>query len=176
MCHSQICLLWRSAGVSGLAHRLEPKAIFLQAPQSSERIHGQATGGPHGLPSFPSQRHTEDPVLDISALEPKMSCLSTLCGKHHHPPPHPRPHPPRKHAPRCDETGKQWSGKQKGINIPPRSITAAEAACGRRHTSIHRGGDKEQPGSSEGRRATALRRRCIPCLGTCRQCRHPVTS
>lgn len=119
MCHSQICLLWRSTGVSGLAHRLEPKAIFLQAPQSSERVHGQATGGPHGLPSFPSQRHTEDPILDISAPEPKMSCLSTLCGKHRHPPPHPRPHPPQKHTPRCDETGKQWSGKQKGINIPP---------------------------------------------------------
>lgn len=110
----------------GVQTKQQP-AIFLQAPQDSERIHGQATGGPHGLPSFPSQRHTEDPVLEISAPEPKMSYLSTLCGELHHPP----PHPPRKNAPRYDETGKQWSGKQKGINIsPPQSQLQRQHVAG----------------------------------------------
>lgn len=155
---------------SGAQTNQQP-AIFLPAPLYSKRIHGQATrvGGTHGPSTSPSQRHTMDPVLEISTTEPAMSYLSSLHGVHHH------HHRHRNNTPRYDEKEKQWTRKQKSINIFP-PIRAAQTACGRRDTRVHWGGEKEQPGSSEGRKATVLRRSCIPCLGTCRQCRHPVTS
>ena len=61
-----------------------------------------------------------------------MNSLSNLCGVHPH---------RRNKAPRYDKTGKQWSVKQKGINISP-LITAAEAACGRRDDGVHWGTEK----------------------------------
>lgn len=176
ICNSQICLLWKSTGSSCLAHHLEPKRTSSQRSSSQPLCTPNASmdkqpglGGPHGPSTSPSQRYTMDPVLEISTTEPEMSYLSTLHAVHHH------HHRHRNNTPRYDEKEKQWTRKQKSINIFP-PIRAAQTACGRRDTRVHWGGEKEQPGSSEGRKATVLRRSCIPCLGTCRQCRHPVTS
>lgn len=171
MCDSQMCLLWRGTGWGGLAHHLEPKPGSSQRSSSSEPLGtpgasmGKQPGGLMGFPLLPARGHTEG----ISAVEPEMSYLSALCGVHNH-----YHHHHRDKAPRY-ETGKRWSEKHKGIDvfIP---ITATEAECGRQGTRSHWGGEKEQPGPTEGGEVTALQRSCIPCLGTCRQCRHPVTS
>ena len=137
MCESQMCLLWRSTGLSGLAHHLEPKPDSSQR-SSSEPLStpgasmGKQPGGLMGFLLLPARGHADK----MSTVVPETSYLSALCGvrnHHHH---HHHHHHHRNKAPRY-ETGKQWSEKQKRINMFI-LITAAEAECGRQGTRVRR--------------------------------------
>lgn len=88
---------------------------------------------------------------------------------------HPHPHPHRKKAPWYDETGKQWSGKQKGINTPPPQLQLRWQRVAGKTAGSAGEVKKSSLDQLRAERQGVLRSR-FPCLGTCRKSRHPVTS
>lgn len=135
-----------------------PSPSVLRAhPRTSNR-------GPRGLPTSPGQRHTEDPVLEMSTLEPELSYLLTLCGVHHHI--IEIRHPGMRQ-------GNNSLGSKKASTFRPQLQLRRQSVAGETPGST---GEVKKSSVDRLRADAVLRSRCIPCLGPCRQCRHPVTS